>query len=323
VTDALERSLHFLSQPTHNRRLRQIIFAILTLWALQGLAKMIWLVFPGIEPEVPPASQVLNPVSAQVNSERGEAVAVELMKTWHLFGEAGSAAAVVEVAEEPTIGDPALDGIEQGARETRLNLILRGVVASSIEGAGHAIIEHKKQQAVYALDDRLPVAGRVTLVKVMPRQVVLDNGGTYELLTLFEETALDGQIDVPSPASKQPALQMPASVDKREDIQTSRLAGGYRDKLYQDPQSLASVVQISAVRDAGQLVGYRVGPGKDSAQFEQLGFKRGDLVTAVNGVTLSDPANTVRIYQTLRSANEAVFELERGGQSMTIAVGLQ
>ena len=29
---------------------------------------------------------------------------------------------------------------------------------------------------------------RVVLAKVMPRQVVLDNGGTYELLTLFEDS---------------------------------------------------------------------------------------------------------------------------------------
>jgi hypothetical protein len=47
---------------------------------------------------------------------------------------------------------------------------------------------------VYAVEDKLPVSGDVVLAKVMPRQVVLDNGGTYELLTLFEDTELDAQL---------------------------------------------------------------------------------------------------------------------------------
>jgi general secretion pathway protein C len=65
-----------------------------------------------------------------------------------------------------------------------------------------------------------------------------------------------------------------------------------------------------------------VSPGKQREQFEQLGFKQGDLVTGINGIALDDPANTMRLYQTMRTASEAVFELEREGESLSISVQL-
>jgi general secretion pathway protein C len=212
------------------------------------------------------------------------------------------------------------DGIEKGARESRLDLKLRGVVASTQDGLGHAIIEHRKQQAVYAVDDKLPLSGNVVLAKVMQRQVVLDNGGTYELLTLFEDAELDTQL----PASSEPvaADSSPRRIDKRVDEGASALAHSYREQLYRDPQSLAEVVSVSAVRENGELLGYRIAPGARREQFEQLGFRSGDLVTGINGIALNDPANTMRLYQTMRTAAEATFELQREGELLTLSVSL-
>ena len=51
-------------------------------------------------------------------------------------------------------------------------------------------------------------------------------------------------------------------------------------------------------------------------------FKPGDLVTSVNGIALNDPANTMRLYQTMRSASEAVFDLQRDDQPLTVSVSL-
>ena len=40
------------------------------------------------------------------------------------------------------------------------------------------------------------------------------------------------------------------------------------------------------------------------------------------GSDLSDPENTVRLYQLMRSAREAVFDLERGEELLSITVSL-
>ncbi len=319
VSESLESTLRLLSKPKSVRYLRIGLLLLLGIWVLYSIATLFWSLFPAAEPESPDVA-VINPVSRQQSRAAPVEIDLEQMRQWHLFGEAGAApvAEAEPVIEERT--SSARDGIEKGARETRLELKLRGVVASTEDGLGHAIIEHRKKQAVYAVEDKMPVSGQVTLAKVMPRQVVLDNGGTYELLVLFEETELDSQSVAPAP--RVTPVSKPAEVDKRTDEKATELAQGYRDRLYQNPQSLAEVVSVSAVRRDGQLEGYRIAPGKDKDQFSQLGFESGDLVTRVNGIALNDPANTMRLYQTLRTATEAVFDLRRGEQQVSISVSL-
>ena len=79
---------------------------------------------------------------------------------------------------------------------------------------------------------------------------------------------------------------------------------------------------MSAVQGENGLRGYRVAPGRDAAQFTALGFESGDIVTAVNGYALSDPTNTVRLYQLMRDATDATFEVERDGATVSISVSL-
>jgi general secretion pathway protein C len=142
-------------------------------------------------------------------------------------------------------------------------------------------------------------------------------------LTLFEETELDSQAAAPPPrAASRPVTRPAPGIDKRQDQEATALARSYRERLYQNPQSLAEVVSVAAVRQDGQLRGYRISPGKDVEQFARLGFKKGDLITGVNGIALNDPANTMKLYQAMRSADEAVFELERDDQQFTINVSL-
>ena len=321
LSDALEAGLNWFAEPVRVRRLRWILMALCILWAAVALSRLVWSLLPGSGAQPPPLEQVINPVAAPTAEEPAQQVDIERMVAWHLFGEVGAEAPPAAVVE-PTAATQATgrEGIEKGARESRLDLKLRGVVASTRDGLGHAIIEHRKQQAVYAVEDQLPVPGRVVLAKVMARQVVLDNGGTYELLTLFEDSELDTQV----PAAPAPREDAAATVvDKRSENSVTALARGYRERLYTDPQSLAEVVSVNAVRENGDLLGYRVAPGARQEQFEQLGFRRGDLVTGINGIALNDPANTMRLYQTMRTASEAVFELQRDGEPLVISVNLE
>ncbi|NND67190.1 MAG: type II secretion system protein GspC [Halioglobus sp.] len=320
MSAGLTTALATLSQPDNARRLRQLVLVVLAIWAVTALASLVWALLPDPPPVATPTA-VINPVATASAGQSGaENIDIARMKDWHLFGEAGAEPVAPVTPPEVLAADNARDGIEKGARQTRLKLALRGIVASTEDGLGHAIIEYQSRQDVYAVEDKLPVPGRVTLAKVMPQQVVINNGGTYELLKLFDKSALASQVPAPRPRPE-PAAKA-EDLDKRGDLDATRLAAGYRKRLYQDPQSLAEVVGVSAVREAGQLVGYRVSPGQDREQFEQLGFQAGDLVQSVNGIDLSSPANTMRLYNLMRTAGEAVFEVQRKGQPVTLSVSL-
>lgn len=314
---SLAGRLRDLNTPRNTRYLRFGLGFLLAIWAVFSLARVIWATLPFGDVEgqaqISARVEVINPLGANAAMTPQVAVDIEKMQNWGLFGEVGSAQPVVVVQQQTP-----RDGIEEDAQETRLQLVLRGVVASTEGGQGLAIIEHKRKQAVYAIEDKLPISGNVVLAKVLPRQVVLDNAGTYELLTLFEDSELASQ-----EVQRQPAVKLPpVQAHKVVSTQAGALAQNYRQRLYENPQSLADVVSVSAVREGGKLLGYRISPGKDKTQFSELGFKAGDLVTRVNGVALNDPANTVRLYQTMRTATEAVFDLQRNEQPLSISVSL-
>ncbi|WP_157516142.1 type II secretion system protein GspC [Pseudohalioglobus lutimaris] len=318
-----------LAQPDRARRLRLALALLLVLWMVWSVVGLFWALFPAAEVSEPEGARVVNPVIQASTGANRVPVDIEELRGRHLFGEAISNDAVAAAVPEPEAAvDESRDGIENNARETRLQLVLRGVVASSENGLGHAIIEHRKKQAVYAVEDELPVGNNVVLAKVMPRQVVLDNNGTYELLVLFEESDVGAAVEATARTPVRTNTRAPANrgapelVDKRDEDSATELAREYRNRLYENPQSLADVVAISAVREDGRLLGYRIAPGKDREQFSQLGFKAGDLVTSVNGIVLDDPANTMRLYQTMRSASEAVFDLQRADQQISISVSL-
>jgi general secretion pathway protein C len=322
VAAALTAVYQGLAQPARARRLRQVLMVLCALWAVLALSSLLWALFPAADKPIAVPAKVINPISASGGSSSAESIDIDRLRGWHLFGEAGVAPEVI-VEPETVAQTSAREGIEDGARETRLKLVLRGIVASTEDGLGHAIIEHQSKQAVYAVEDKLPVSGRVVLAKVMPRQVVLDNGGTYELLVLFDDSKLSG---TPSPAARRPAIEKKTTaspdIDMRNDQEATALAENYRERLYDNPQSLADVVNVSAVREGGELLGYRLQPGKETEQFQQLGFKPGDMVTSVNGIALDNPANTMRLYSAMRSAEEVVFELKREDQPLTLSVSL-
>ena len=276
---ALMGALNAMAQPHRARRIRQVILLLVVVWMLLSLTRLLWALVPNAENTNVVPSTVINPLSASSSRAIVAPVDIDRMVAWHLFGEAGATAqAVIEAATE--VETDSREGIEDGARQTNLQLKLRGIVASTEDGLGYAIIENANQQAIYMVEDKLPVRGNVVLAKVM--------------LMLFEESTL-GTAEPMSAPTAAPAVS--ENIDKRGDDQATRLAQSYRQRLYQNPQSLAEVVNVSAVRENGALLGYRVSPGKDQEQFAQLGFKMGDVVTSVNGVSLDNPTNTMVLFQ--------------------------
>jgi general secretion pathway protein C len=318
-SDTVGGAIAALAQPSRVRLIRRGVIVFALVWTVFSITQLIWALLPVPPVAMPADLVVLNPAEIPPSTAQVQSVELDEMLSWHLLGTAGEPSAV---AVTETIDVESRQGIEDGAGETRLDLKLRGIISSTDDGFGHAIIEYKSKQQVYAVEDKLPVSGRVTLAKVMPDRVVIDNRGIYELLILYEDSTLSPQLS----ASTAKPLPKPKGesedVDMRGDVRTTALARGYRQQLYKNPESLAELVRISAVRDEGVLRGYRIAPGSDAAQFSQLGFKQGDLVTGINGIALNDPGNTVRLYQLMRGAREAVFDLQRGEELLTVTVSL-
>ena len=299
--------------------LQRGLIAVLVLWAVNSTANTLWALIPSSPVEVSKSVVINPPPSSNAASAGSETIDVSSILGMSVFG-AAEPSEVQDLAPVNAVATPR-EGIENGARETSLALTLTGIVASTTDGLGSAMIEARKKQELYSVGDDLPANGKVTLAKILPKQVVIDNNGTYELITLFDDNGIVGIVQSASSElpNRTPALTAEVSTNQSERQQ---LAANYREQLYSNPQSLAGLVSISAVQSDGGLKGYRVAPGRDAEQFTALGFKAGDIVTAVNGYALSDPTNTVRLYQLMRDATDATFEIERDGSPGSISVSL-
>ena len=304
------------------QRLQTGLILLLVLWSLSSVSQLIWIPFRA-NPIDPAPALALNPPKP----DGGQQTAVIDASGVLGLGLFGGLPEALADADSAALTEASGDGIEQNAQETRLALTLTGIVASTEDGIGSAVIKSGATEKVYAVGDALPASGQVVLAKVMPQQVVIDNNGTYELIKLYEGPG----IAIPTRAARPPRQDATAStlssglneasVPATAAEQTA-LASRYRRQLYDSPESLASVVSVSPVRDGDRVVGYRLAPGADRVAFDTFGFQSGDIVTAVNGLALSDASNTVKLYQTMKDATQASFDLERDGGTVTVNVDL-
>ena len=312
--------LGFERDPARLRRLQNALIVLLVLWSLSSVAQLVWVPFRAGAIETAPAL-ALNPPTSTAQSET-EIIDTSSVLGANLFGSAPDGA--VDAFDAIANTDDR-DGIERNANETRLALTLTGIAASTDDGRGSAVIQSGATEQVFSVGDALPASGRVVLAKVMPQQVVIDNNGTYELIKLYDGPG----IAVPTRPVTRPASASPASTavsmpeaSRASANERSALAGQYRQQLYDNPESLASVVSVSPVREEDRIVGYRIAPGADRAAFDAFGLQRGDIVTAVNGLALSDASNTVKLYQLMKDATDATFDIERDGGTVTVSVDL-
>ncbi|UTA47887.1 type II secretion system protein GspC [Simiduia sp. 21SJ11W-1] len=273
---------------------------LLVLWFTYSLAKLVWLLVAQPATFVAQGQSVNLPL---LSSEApAQALDIEAFASLNPFGKA---------ADEP-VEEIQAPSIEDEAQETRLQLQLQGVIATGDSSQDKAIIANGSQQALYSVGDALPGGANVKLSKVLSDRVVIANNGRYELLWLYDET----ERAKPQPVS--PPKPMRATAKISRDV-----AERYVDMKDLSAQSLADVVKISLKRDGAEILGFEVRPGRDRGVFDAMGLQSGDIVTAVNGTSLTDTATAVNVAKSLRDSRSAQLTILRGGEETQLRISLE
>jgi general secretion pathway protein C len=245
------------------------------------LAALLWRVLGSTGDSAGPAAVV---------APAAPAVDLNAIVNAHLFGVA------------PDSGDPS------DAPATAANLTLTGTLAGREPEHGWAIIGASGQSArVYATGASLP--GGTKLFAVYPDRVILDRNGTRESLVL-PRLAGAGPGYAPRVASRTSAAP---GVD-------GSLADSVRQILAQNPSAGGELLRPQPVFAGGSLRGYRVYPGRNRAQFAQLGLQPGDLVLAVNGAALDDPNRSLETLRGIGQGGAVTLTVDRGGQQQQLTV---
>ncbi len=294
---------HTLRYVLHGRAVQRaalIVNLLLLILIAYSVGSFGWMLWTKIN--TPPAA------AAPVVPATPPAPAVDIVAL-HLFGESSA-----EVATDA-----------ENAPETPLKLTLRGVFATEDKGAAYAIIAGPDgKEMSYGLEDELP--GGAVLKAVFADRVILTRNGRNETLSLPKDIL--AYKSPPAAAAPLPAAAVPQPMGRTTPSAPGAVGIGgslrsYREALRANLQSLAGLVQIGPVQQGGKFVGYSLHPGTDPGLFSRMGLQPGDVVTAVNGITLDNPARAPDVLNALTTANDLRLTLLRNGAPHSVAFSLQ
>jgi general secretion pathway protein C len=275
-----------------------------------SLARLFWLLFPA--PQMPPAALTAPIAAAEVESSNS-AVNIEQLKSLAVFGKAD---APKQEQQQPVV---------EQASVTQLNLVLVGVIVSSEENAARAMIAAGDKQDLYPVGATLPAGNNVTLSKVMGDRVIINNNGQYEALFLYQDNPNAPAISQDPSAQtgiQQIAPEQAVPYSSRPGPELQSADAGRDPALAEVSRNLSDVLAMTIERESGKVIGYRIRPGRDAEKFKSLGLQPDDIVTAINGTPLSNPAKIMEVYKNMGNTTSANLEIKRGGSVINVDVVL-
>jgi general secretion pathway protein C len=293
--DVAKRLADWRDQPpeqwfgTANRYLPPGITGVLVVAIAYQLATLTWTLVPAGTAPVAPAAR-----TADGDGSGAPATDYSILTSSHLFGEA---------AEHPEIAlAPVLD-----APDTTLSLTLTGILSKEGDVNGSVLIKNSRnEEKAYYVGQTIDGADGATLHSVYADRVLLNRSGRLETLRLPKELSASPAGDAPmGMASPLPQARQPAPL---------------REVITENATRLADIVRLAPHVQEGQVVGFRVTPGRDRGTFEALGLQPGDVVTDINGTVLDDPSQGLAVFQALGETTQANVTVLRDGVPQVLVI---
>jgi len=289
-------SLEFLPAPIRSFLLNRsagIVLMLLVVILSYQLAGLTWSL---IETFYTPAAQTTKQ-SRQMTvkrSSKSAATDYSFLSALHLFGKESETIVVKEVPLT--------------APETRLNLVLFGVFTDEDSKRGSAIIGARSgPQKHYLVGDK--VSTGVWLAEVRKREVLLRRGSNFEVLKFPKENSKGVKLvkaKKPLNIQKSPTAMIPTGLSRGK----------------QEFMDNVRIVPVFAGRGKG-MKGYRILPKKNREMYNRLGLRPSDIITSINGISLTDQKESMKVIAELVKADSVEVELQRRGKTETKTLSLK
>jgi len=277
-----------------------VIALLLVAWLANSILQLV--------PILSSATKVLSDEDIQVNNRNDVSprppIDMAGLKAIPLFGELVVNQAPLEVEPTPQ---------EEKLVETRLNVVLKGLFTSSTHGLGQAIIAKGNKDELYQVGDNIEGFSNVKLLAVFADRVKLDNRGTAEVLYLYAE----GERLVSSSDDSTNQNSSFVESEKNQTQWNDTVVGNKVTKLNE-------IMRVVRERDksTGDMLGFRVLPGRDRDGFERSGLQANDVITSIDGDKLTDLRSAMSIYRNKREATQVSLLISRDGSEISLDIDL-
>lgn len=182
---------------------------------------------------------------------------------------------------------------------SKLPLTLIGTYVSDTTSS-YAIIENSKskEQDVFSTGER--IFDEADVVKILSDRVEINRGGEIETLLLD---------DLPSKVQTGPGGV--ASVGENEFV----IEGAELDKALENlPLLLQQARAVPYFKD-GQSVGLRLFAIRPDSLYSKIGLRNGDILMSINGKSLADLSEAIKLFETMKQERSFTLVLERNRET--------
>jgi len=195
---------------------------------------------------------------------------------------------------------------KKDAPETRLNLVLKGVLAAQPMKLASAIISMGKngKEDIYGIDDKVSSA---TVKEIHADRVILMRSGRLETLRMPKDSSDNFIKSADTNRAKPIDRSSPGSA-----------LGDIRKNILKNPTSFGKYAIPIPYRENGKLRGYRLKPQGDNTLFDAVGIQASDVILAINGVKLNSPNEGLKALRSLQKAKQVNLTVLRNGAELPL-----
>ena len=281
-----------------NRRLAVIATMLLIIACAWLLVELTWIFFPQGDQSTMPVVQRTKPL---INNQAQQDNFKQLTSA-NVFG----------VSEKAALQQ------QSKAPETKLNLTLKGVLATSPMEMASAIIAQGKdgKEDIYGIGDKMP--GGVTIKEIYPEYVVLERSGRLETLKLQKVSGIDG-----FGSGDTSNLRSGSSSNSYSQGSPAAALKDIRSNIMKNPTSFGEYALPVVVKENGKQIGYRLKPQQKGQMLSDLGIESDDVITQINGVKLDNQQNGISALRKLSTAKNLNLVVKRNGAEIPLNISLQ
>lgn len=191
--------------------------------------------------------------------------------------------------------------------ETKLQLKLWGTVTGDARQS-YAVIEdvQKREQNLYRVGDSIQDA---SVKAILREKVILTVNGQDEVLAM-EELQKSGPPQRPYPRGPRPIAGSPTGPMRTQRVSLRR---SMIDDAIQDVSKLMTEIKIQPHES-----GLALSDIKPNSIFRRMGLRNGDVLRSVDGQEIHSVDDALKLYESLKSADNVNVVLQRRGSERTI-----
>ena len=221
--------------------------------------------------------------------------------------------------------------VEEVIKST-LPLKLIGTIYSSDSLNGIAIVKFTNAKNTNSFMNGDTIVEQAILKEVHKEKIIIDNNGQLEFIEVDKKELVRKRRKVSKRRKRRKYAAIataPAAKEFREegferrgsDITMSkdykaRLLGPEFTKVLQDAKASPNLV-------GGKLRGFVLNRIRENSIYQKAGLQNKDVVEEINGIMLTDTAQTIKLLNSLRSEDEIEMRIVRGGKPINFVVSVK